>query len=160
MSWKIPKEPKTQRPERWTSRLAVQSAVGYLGICVLGCFLLLTGCGDSHPNTIDVTGKVFHNGQPVDGANVVFTSDGPLATGVTDAQGKFTLRTFSDGDGAIAGAHRVTITKNVSETSTPDNPYPTVKNMLPARYAQPDSSGLTADVGADKENMFRFDLID
>lgn len=159
MSWKIPKDPNTQIPERWTSRLPRQSAVGYLGLWVIGCFAL-TGCGDSHPDTVDVTGEVFHNGQPVDGANVVFTSDGPIATGITDAQGKFTLRTFRDGDGAIAGMHRVTITKNISAPSTPEDPYPTVKNMLPAQYARPDSSGLTADVSAEKENVFRFDLVD
>ena len=133
--------------------------LGFLGLWVLGSFSL-AGCGDSHPATIDVTGQVLHNGQPVEGANVVFTPDGPLATGMTDAQGKFTLRTFSEGDGAIAGTHRVTITKNVPGPSTPENPYPTVTNMLPPEYARPDSSGLTADVSSDKENVFRFELID
>lgn len=155
---KIPNDPKTQRPEHDESRRALR-AYGYLGLWVLGCFSLL-GCGVSHPDTVAVTGEVFHNGQRVDGANVVFTSEGPLATGITDAQGKFTLRTFSDGDGAIAGTHRVTITKNVSDPSTPENPYPVPKNMLPVNYAQADTSGLTADVGTDKENVFRFDLID
>ena len=148
---KLPNNPKTQiLKSRW-----LRSCLRF----VLGC-VVLSGCGDNHPETITVTGEVFHKGQPVEGASVVFTADGPLATGSTDAQGKFTLRTFRDGDGAIAGTHRVTITKNVSEASTPENPYPVVKNMLPQRYARPDTSQLTAVVEADKENVFRFELID
>lgn len=127
--------------------------------CVLGCLLLLTGCSDKHPATYPVTGEVYHNRQPVADASVVFTSAGPLAKGTTDAAGKFTLRTFADGDGAIAGTHRVTITKNVAQPAAADNPYPMTKNMLPAKYARPDTSALTADVKDTGENSFRFDLV-
>ena len=122
--------------------------------------MVMIGCGANHPDTHQVTGEVVYNGQPVEGANVVFTPDGPLATAITDAQGKFALRTFRDSDGAVAGSHRVTVTRNVAEPSTPENPYPTTKNLLPARYARPDTSGLTAEVSSDKENVFRFELSD
>lgn len=129
------------------------------GLWVVGAFIV-SGCGSDKPDTIPVTGEVLYNSQPVEGASVVFVSEGPPATGTTDAQGKFTLRTFTDDDGAIAGAHRVTITKNVSEPSTPENPYPVSKNMLPAKYARPESSQLTAEVGKGNENMFQFQLSD
>ncbi len=136
---------------RWPSKAVEVS-------CVLG-FLLLTGCSGEHPATYPVAGEVLQNGQPVADASVVFTSQGPLAKGTTDAAGKFTLRTFADGDGAVAGTHRVTITKNVPQPAAADNPYPMTKNMLPAQFARPDTSGLTAEVKESGENTFRFDLV-
>ena len=144
-------------------RLAARRAPAHiecLRIWLLGCLVFLPGCGPSQPDTFETIGEVYYNGQPVEGATVVFSSDGPPAKGVTDAQGRFSLRTFSDGDGTIAGQHSVTITKNVSEASTAEDPYPAVKNMLPDRYARPDSSQLTAEVRAEHKNMFRFDLKD
>ena len=124
------------------------------------CCLVLTGCGESRPDTAAVTGEVHYQGQPVEGASVVFVSDGPPAQGVTDSLGKFTLRTFSPGDGATIGQHRVTITKNVPQPTSDDNPYPEVKNALPAAYARPDTSNLIANVTTNQENSFRFDLQD
>ena len=103
MSRKTPQHRNTKRSDRVAAQLA-RRTIGCLGLWVFGCFVVL-GCGVSHPDTHEVTGEVTYNGQPVDGANVVFTLDGPLASGVTDAAGKFTLRTFEDGDGAVAGTH-------------------------------------------------------
>lgn len=155
-----PKYPSTQRPN-----LAIGGAkgasLGCLGIWVFAYFLVFSiGCTAGHPTTYPVTGEVLYDGQPVEGASVVFTSDGPPAHGTTDAQGKFTLRTFAAGDGATLGEHRVTITKNVAQPSAPDDPYPVTKNVLPAKYAKPDTSNLTANVTTDGDNTFRFELKD
>jgi len=154
------KEPKPPLPvtlmRAWTQRTTAQMAA-----CVLsGWVIAATGCGDGRPATFPVTGEVHYNGQPVAGASVVFTSAGPPAKGVTDAQGKFTLRTFAEGDGALAGEHRVTITKNVAQPAAADNPYPETKNVLPAKYARPDTSQLAAVVNENGEHHFRFDLQD
>jgi hypothetical protein len=134
-------------------------AMAFFGLCAFGSFL--AGCSDGKPTTVPVTGEVIYKNAPVEGAEVTFAPDGgALAQGITDAAGKFTLRTFADGDGAIPGNHRVTVVKNVSEPTTPENPYPISKNTLPARYAQPDQSGLTKEVKADGENHFRLELVD
>lgn len=137
--------------------------------------LVLAGCGGSdRPETIPVSGAVLYNGNPVEGATVSFW--GPdasrAATGVTDAEGKFTLSMYSVNDGALAGENKVTVTKD------PSNPTPTVspedmlndptaltgnytatqqegggseKPLVPAKYADPETSPLKANVADTEE---------
>lgn len=143
------------------------------------------GCGQptdpNRPKTYPVSGTVTQAGQPVEGANVVFQlADGSRgAVGVTDASGKYTLMTFSAGDGAVAGDHKVAITKYDRPAITPksdgsiadtgdepeeeetgrrpaDDSEP--KSLLPEKYANPERSGLTATVSESGENKFDFTL--
>ena len=76
---------------------------------------LLSGCGggSDRPETVPVTGTVLYNGKPVEKAIVSFSCEGAprSATGVTDAEGKFTLSTFGLNDGAIVGTHVITVNK-------------------------------------------------
>ena len=73
--------------------------------------LFVLGCSSSddgvagRPKTYPVDGLVLYNGNPVEGATVVFNSptENRGAAGLTDAQGRFTLKTFKPGDGAVAG---------------------------------------------------------
>ncbi len=131
-------------------------------LCLCGSFLLLlAGCGKGKPETVPVTGEVIYKNGPVEGAEVTFAPEGAaLAMGRTDAAGKFTLRTFEEGDGAVPGSHRVTVVKNVPQSTRPENPYPVTKNALPARYAQPAQSGLIFEVKPSGENHFRLELAD
>lgn len=120
------------------------------------------GCGGGGPVTHPVTGTVTYHGQPVVGAQVMFTSDaGRAAEGTTDAEGKFTLTTFKPGDGALAGVHHVTVVKmETIPSKDPNNPYGAgAKSVLPARYANPKESPLQETVGAAK-NEFNFVLTD
>jgi hypothetical protein len=80
-----------------------------MGIALAGVILLGAGCGDTGTApTAKVSGVVTFNGQPVEGASVVFTpAQGRPGTGVTDATGHFTISTFAAGDGAVPGEHTV-----------------------------------------------------
>jgi hypothetical protein len=90
-----------------------------------GLLVLLTcsGCGAKLPATQTVTGTVSYQGQPVEGATVMFSRDsrsiakGEIAIGQTDAQGRFTLTTHfggeTDAKGVIAGEYEVTVSKQV-----------------------------------------------
>lgn len=128
---------------------------------VLGICTALTGCGPEKPETHDVSGIVTYNNQPVEGAQVMFTPGaGPPATGVTGPDGKYQLSTFSSRDGAVAGAHRVVVTKNVVQSASANDPYPQTRNELPAQYASASQSGLTAEVMERGANEFNFDLKD
>lgn len=76
-----------------------------ISLCPL--ILLAVGCGHTarseRPAVVKVSGTVTHNQQPVGGATVLFSpvaEDGFGATGLTDSQGRFQLRTFEPGDGA------------------------------------------------------------
>lgn len=138
---------------------------------VAGC-IALSGCGGSgdqsagnRPTTYPATGSVIFQGAPVAGATVVFQpeGEGQTAVGMTDTQGKFTLKTFVDGDGAIAGKYKVRVEK-IEETrgpvSDPEAPLPPIKvvSHLPDIYGKIETSPLEATVQVDGDNKFDFML--
>jgi hypothetical protein len=149
--------------------------------------LILAGCsgpeGDANRRpTAPTSGVVMYQGKPVADATVSFlaiSGDPISAFGLTDAQGKFTMRTYEDGDGAPVGEHQVTITKTEAGKQPPGpprtgpdefdpnkydppgfgvTPPPVVKHLIPEKYASSATSGLKATVTADKPNEFTFDL--
>jgi hypothetical protein len=97
---------------------------------------LLSGCGSSGPELGIVSGTVTLDGQPLDGATVIFQPEvGKASFGRTDELGRYELRYLKDTMGAVVGPHQIEI--RLAGDSTPVEP-------LPARYN--DQSELTADV--------------
>jgi len=134
-----------------------------LTIVGLAALPLMIGCGGGGPETVPVTGTVTYQGKPVEGAEVAFyPKSGRAATGKTDAEGRFELMTASPGDGAVVGEYTVVVTKSemVADPTNPNSPYKIPKPLLPARYAAPATSGLTATVEAGAKNDFPFALAD
>jgi len=145
-------------------------------VMVVGA-VVVAGCsGSKLPPGAKPTKKtsvtVLYKGAPVEGAAVTFVNQEgpPPANGRTDAQGKATLTTYIDGDGATLGTHKVMIDKSEAvggqSVSTDDpkyDPYAkpaTVKYLLPQKYSNIATSGLTADVKAEGANEFTFELKD
>jgi hypothetical protein len=85
--------------------------------------LAATGCGSK---LVKVKGKVMLDGQPVEGAVVVFDGEnggGNPAAGQTDSDGVFHLGTFQPGDGAMPGEYKVLISPPPPiTTSRPEGP--------------------------------------
>jgi len=122
----------------------------------------------ARPKTYPTGGTVLVDGRPVKGLKVQFErssgGDGKpaVAFGYTDARGGFRLRTFRDGDGAVAGDHAVTVEWVTFE------PLPTPAggevapmrevSHLPERYRAPRTSGLTATVVPGGGNRFSFSV--
>lgn len=145
----------------------------FLGL-VIPALLLTLGCSSpsddpwaaQRPKTYPVEGVVFYQGKPVEGATVVFNSpkENRAAYGVTDNAGLFSLTTFETGDGAVAGPQEVRISKIKTEQTTTDPELavapPKEINLLPAKYADFKTSGLTAEVKSDAENRVEFRLAD
>lgn len=142
----------------------------------LGCCFalsLLLGCGPGGPTLYPATGTVTLDGKAVEGAEVVFAAPGGgLATGTTDAAGKFSLSTGGK-PGAPEGEYGVSVTKqSITGGSMPANPtpedmakmvkentMPKVEHLLPPKYSTIQSSGLTATVTKDKaKNDFPLNL--
>jgi hypothetical protein len=143
-----------------------------------GLGLLAVGCGrKDRPPLARVSGTVTHNGKAVAKAAVVFypEQEGGIrsAMGETDDQGRYTLWTYDPGDGAPVGKHKVTVTLR----GTPEKAemHPSMKSkekgeayydqvastgrpLLPEKYFNAMTSGLTADVQAGKNNTFDFPL--
>lgn len=123
----------------------------------------LAGCGDGGPKLQPVSGKVLVGDAPAEYATVVFhpVGAGPDAAkprGTVQADGTYTLTTTTAGDGAPAGEYQVTVEwwlSGVKKASDPDAPP---KNRLPAKYADPARSGLTATVGAGPTEVPTFTL--
>jgi hypothetical protein len=115
-----------------------------------------------------VTGTVTYNGAPVEGASVSFISPTASAYGSTDKEGHFSLRS-SQGEGIPVGDYKVTVVKTdappPAEQTTYVPPDPNVpptppKDLLPAKYKQPETSQLSASVTDSGPNEFTFTLTD
>lgn len=140
----------------WLTRSMLLGSWGLL-------LLVAGGCGSGN-TTIPVEGVVTLDGQPLEGAAVNFVPDpkGRPAHGETDAAGKFQLSTFAPGDGAIPGVHKVGVSKIEKPVGapglTPDGkpqlsgpptglgPPPMPKALVPAKYLNPSTSGITVTV--------------
>jgi len=148
-----------------------------IGLCYLLSGLVFAGCSHSmasnRPRTVPVNGVVNFKGAPVAGATVTFMAigrGGRGATAITNSSGHFELTTFEPRDGAIPGNYRVKIAKTVTvemPSAEKVDPYKAMgmpplphveKDLLPKKYKQDTTSGLTAEVRASGENVFKFDL--
>ena len=94
----------------------------------------LTSCSDGGPKLHPVTGKVLFQDKPAEGVRVVLQPVGGgdlMPSGMTGADGTFTLATHPYGEGAPAGDYVVLLTWFPPNARELDNP----KNKLPDRYA-------------------------
>jgi hypothetical protein len=139
--------------------------------------VLLVGCGGraGQEPTASAGGVVTYNGQPVPGATVIFgptSGQSQGATAVTDAAGRFKLSTYGEHDGAIAGTYSVTIIKRETAAAmTEDEEHEAIsagrdvsaaqaRNVIPPKYSNAATSGLTAEVASGTVNEFEFVLVD
>ncbi|WP_145177085.1 hypothetical protein [Gimesia aquarii] len=133
------------------------------------CFVLLTlsaftGCSGNSDElpTGKVYGKVTYKGKPLPLGSVTFIPDGmgKAASGEIQEDGSYVLTTYSKGDGAIIGNHKVMI---ISERDTSNLPAESAAanedlSLIPEKYSMsPKTSGLTAIVKEDG-NEINFDL--
>ena len=77
---------------------------------------------------------------------------------MTDWRGRFQLMTFRIDDGAVAGEHKVFITKQIPEPADKDKPYPHAISLLPNRYGSPVTTPLRATITPGGHNDFHFTL--
>jgi hypothetical protein len=119
--------------------------------------LLLAGCGKTTPQTAPVNGKVTLNGQPLTSGTVITIPEaGRGARGVIGADGSFALQTYEKNDGAIIGRHRVGVVALMVAGKGPEGGFG--KSLIPARYSNPESSGLSVEVESGKTNTPTLEL--
>ncbi len=111
-----------------------------------------------------VSGRVLFEGQPLEGAKIVLHPIGaqsagapPSPSGVTNAEGDFTLTTFQPGDGAPAGSFIATVEwtpgKPTAGASRKSNPVAAAK-----LYGQPESSPLLIAITPETATLPTFEL--
>jgi hypothetical protein len=146
-----------------------------VAVVVSGC----TGGTDDadRADRVPATATVTYNGEPVEGATVTFspqTSGNPPAYGTTDESGQVELTTYDHGDGAVPGKYNVAISKTDRPAAGPEMSEEEMEeemadaetsaappaDLLPAKYKDAASSGLTAEVTEGGDNSFTFALTD
>ena len=78
--------------------------------------------------------------------------------GVDDAKGEFALKTWRQGDGAVAGDHSVTVQTIIISGWTADL-SPIETNAMPQKYEKPETSGLTATISDKGKNVLSFEVV-
>ncbi|MGD0384094.1 MAG: hypothetical protein ABSA77_11270 [Thermoguttaceae bacterium] len=104
-------------------------------------FASISGCGDSLPKRVPVSGRVLIDGKPLEyGVVQVFPKGERSAYGTLGPGGKFALTTFTENDGCMLGKHPVAVNaaKGISSTK--------MQWFAPKKYANVATSGLEIDV--------------
>ena len=99
-----------------------------------GLALLTAGCSSEPYKTAPVSGQITLNGKPLAGAAVLFqpiatdgnNNPGPGSTGITDADGRYTLTltTLREPKGAVVGKHMVRVTAHDDTQQDPSDDTP------------------------------------
>lgn len=128
------------------------------------------GCGKEQKGgdrleVFPVSGEVFVDGDPAQGAMVFMHPDTPhqipegarpvSSTAQVDENGKFEIATYGAADGAPAGKYKVTIIweQAVGISGRPDGP-----DKLRGRYSNPQESKIEVEVAAGPVTIPRIEL--
>ena len=114
----------------------------------------MAGC-DHGPQVVPVNGTVTYNGEPLKDGGITFAPPDARAAFGRVVDGKIVeVTTFEAGDGAITGPVKVGIqaTTNLGKMTGPHDP------LIPRRYFDPATSGLSVEIKADEPNEFNFEL--
>ncbi len=137
-------------------------------LMVLTAMLSVAGCGGNpYGPTGKITGRLTMEGKPLPaGHSVSFMQmeKGFLAFGITDADGKFEVKSWNNGEMPV-GKYDVMIgppsgenadTSQMSAEERFDNPQPQkIKVPFPVRYRETTKSGLSYEI---KEGPNHFDI--
>ena len=124
---------------------------------VLFALASLAGC-NAEPEYVPAKGQVFYKSSPLTSGVVMFQpTNGPPATGLIQSDGTFELTTPGRGDGARIGPNAVRISSREpprdQSTEVALGPL-----LIPERYTDFASSGLTAEVEPQNNEPFVFRL--
>lgn len=150
-------------------------------ILVLGA-VALVGCSsddgaDDLPETVSAEGVLTLDGKPLEGASIVLSPSDPAgyaASTISGTNGKFRLQSFPMKDGAVPGNYQIAVTKSVESggagawkpedfgedaAHAAESPPPSsLKNVLPAQYADPQTSGLSLTIPPEGLSDYEIEL--
>ncbi len=143
-----------------TSRACVRRLVAtFLILPPSFLILLASGCGGSGgPVCAPVAGTVNFRGQALPQGDISFhPNDGQRPAYGRIQDGKIVdVTTLDQGDGVPVGPCKVAV-KAVQAAA---DMYTPSKSLIPERYADPNKSGLTADIQKGQTNQVQYDLTD
>lgn len=123
--------------------------------CFLAVLALASGCS-TRLETYKVDGRVeFENGRPVVvGVVECLSVEHQLnARGTIREDGTFSLSTFEQGDGAVAGPHKCVVIQLVIGENI-EGHRPSTVGVVDRKYASYQTANLEIDVSPDGDNFF------
>ncbi|MBR4833545.1 MAG: carboxypeptidase regulatory-like domain-containing protein [Thermoguttaceae bacterium] len=142
----------------------------FLGLALLGLLIAVPACGGGAIKTEGVSGVVTLDGEPLAGASVKFVpldGVGSESVGTTNEKGEYKLQTLlgAADAGTTPGKYGVCFEcfeevetgNTIMNADDEEVPETEAVNILPKRYALPDTSGFEAEV-VKGDNTFNFDL--
>jgi hypothetical protein len=118
---------------------------------------LLAGCGDGLPQRAPVAGRVTYQGRSLEIGQIVFVPErGRSAFGKIRNSKIVDVTTFEKGDGVIVGNSKIGI-KCVTNMDSIVGPH---EPMIPTKYFDPDSAGLSTTIRPGELNKLNFELAD
>jgi hypothetical protein len=121
--------------------------------------MALAGCsGDSGMvAAVPASGTVTFDGKPLETGSIQFIPEKGRPAGGPIKDGKFTLTTYNENDGAIPGKHAVAVTafkdvKLKGQSEAQQVP------IIPAIYLKPTTSGIAVDVPPGGKTDIAIDL--
>ena len=126
------------RPERSTtiSRFCI------IALSVVS--LAFMGCGNNKSPVGTVHGSVVLDAKPLANGTIVTRPNAGRGSQGIISNGEFELGTFSRNDGALIGTHQVAIIAEEKRDGGAE--AKAGKLLIPQRYTNPDTSGLTIEV--------------
>jgi hypothetical protein len=122
-------------------------------ILVLPILLVFAGCGKGRTPCVPVAGQVLLDGKPVPTGFIrVIPTNGRTATGTIDADGRFRLTTFDEGDGCIRGTHAVEVISKQRLSATE------VRWLVPKKYFDVSTSGYQVTIDSPTDSL-RIELV-
>ncbi|RMF37794.1 MAG: carboxypeptidase regulatory-like domain-containing protein [Planctomycetota bacterium] len=151
----------------------MMTQIGSKGVCLPALLVILVGCqgNDNLPETVEASGVVTLDGQPVEGAAIVFIdAEGKYtARGMSDKDGRFSLNAFEEKTGAVPGTYKVVVTKTVEQKTegasiggeeaehAGEEANTMIVNLLPQKYSVP-SGELTVTIPPEGTSDIKLEL--
>lgn len=136
--------------------------------------VLAAGCGSGGPTTIPIRGEVTYNGQPLKDVPqglvhyLPTSGDGRQASGRIQPDGSFELTTFQKADGVVPGEYNITVSAYTTQPELTREQVEAAHGvgiakarlLVPEKYTDPASSGLSDTVDDNHSGFKRIELTD
>lgn len=125
--------------------------------------LMVVGCESNGDALTPVHGIITYKSMPLPHGTIVFTPDasrggsGPSARAEIERDGHYVLRT-GELPGVAAGWYHVTVVSVETPVAAIPGTFAVPRSLIPAKYHDPELSGLHCEVKPGKENGINLNL--
>ncbi len=117
-----------------------------LSLTVLAATSGCGGGGDDGPAAVPAAGTIKYKGKPLETGTIQFVPEKGRAAHGTIQDGKFTLTTYTEGDGAVPGKHGVGVVSTKEVAAKKKGAEPQSVYVVPQSYASPGGTNISVDI--------------